>query len=108
MCLCPQNEMAEKLKVTKTSVSSSKSPPVAAAHLASLMPTQPKVAKMKQVVEAPKVAPVTMESKAANRKRKQKMITSHASGIRGLNPMMPMNPRAKLYCVCKQPYDETK
>ncbi|XP_005095843.3 nucleosome-remodeling factor subunit NURF301 [Aplysia californica] len=102
------NEMAEKLKKAKISVSNtSKSPQGSAAATTvvassvvtpvSVMTGAGKVAK--KLADTPKAPPMSSEAKSAGRKRKQKIIST---GVKGLNP------KEKLYCVCKTPYDDSK
>ena len=97
--------MAEKLKKAKATISpksTQSTVPVTkvmvTTPMATITSTQALKTK-KPVQETPKSTPVSMEAKTANRKRKQKFIST---GVRGLNPS------GKLYCVCKTPYDETK
>ncbi|XP_059156808.1 nucleosome-remodeling factor subunit BPTF-like isoform X2 [Physella acuta] len=101
------NEMADKVKKTKVSASTVKSPqagsiatttttvPVVAAQSLVSPPTQVPTVKVKKDLKT--LIPVT-DAKSAQ-KRKQKLIST---GNKGLNP------KEKLYCVCKTPYDESK
>lgn len=102
-----QNEMADKVKKTKVSASTVKSPqagsiiittptvPVVAAQSLVSPTTQVPTVKVKKDLKT--LIPVT-DAKSAQ-KRKHKLIST---GNKGLNP------KEKLYCVCKTPYDESK
>lgn len=110
-----QNEMADKVKKTKSSVAKSPQAGSAAAATAAsatvtaaataaplnATPVTPTAhARPKKVVtEMPKTNPSHLDNKSLVRKRKQKIIST---GVKGLNP------REKLYCVCKTPYDDSK
>ena len=45
-------------------------------------------------------AVLAVDPKSSNRKRKQKIIST---GLKG-----GLNPKERLYCVCKKPYDDRK
>ncbi|CAG5131375.1 unnamed protein product, partial [Candidula unifasciata] len=106
------NEMADKVKKTKTSVAKSPQAGSAVAAAAATAATTAAAAPLsatpvtlaaharpkKVVTEIPKTSPSHLDNKSIVRKRKQKIIST---GIKGLNP------REKLYCVCKTPYDES-
>ncbi|KAH9489885.1 hypothetical protein Btru_044495 [Bulinus truncatus] len=103
------NEMADKLKKTGkvSSTNTAKSPqpgsaavPFQAASVAVSLPTSPAGAASTKVKKdtLKTLIPVTDPKAAAAQKRKHKLISTG----KGLNP------KEKLYCVCKTPYDESK
>ncbi|GFR88529.1 nucleosome-remodeling factor subunit BPTF-like, partial [Elysia marginata] len=107
------NEMLDKLK--KSSKSTPQAPAPASAvsvkspgagtpantQISGPSPSQaaaaPKAGSGRKTTEAPKAAAIVVDSKSSSRKRKQKIIST---GIKGLNP------KERLYCICKKPYDD--
>ncbi|CAL1541773.1 unnamed protein product [Lymnaea stagnalis] len=99
--------MADKLKKTsKVTTSVAKSPQPGAAAVASTVATVVPSVTPPSVVPTIKkkdtlktLIPMTDPKSAAAQKRKHKLISTGGKGL---------NPREKLYCVCKTPYDESK
>ncbi|XP_013060531.2 nucleosome-remodeling factor subunit NURF301-like isoform X2 [Biomphalaria glabrata] len=104
------NEMADKVKKPgKTSTNTSKSPqagsltvvsqqaPTVSASLVISPPSGAAAIKKKDTLKT--LIPVTDPKSAAAQKRKHKIISTGGKGL---------NPKEKLYCVCKTPYDESK
>ena len=107
-----QNEMLDKLKKSKptpqaasaaTAIKSPGAGTPANSQVSGPSPSQtaavPKAGSGRKTTETPKAVALAVDTKPSIRKRKQKIIST---GLKGLNP------KERLYCVCKKPYDDRK